>query len=77
MPRVYTVRLPDLLGKKIRIRADLEHRSISEQIKKYLYDALLCEENPDVPLSFIKETLEAKEEVKAGINQVYEFGVIK
>ncbi|MDD2715296.1 MAG: hypothetical protein PHW04_05315 [Candidatus Wallbacteria bacterium] len=77
MPRVYTVRLPDLLGQKIRIRADLEHRTISEQIKKYLYDALLCEENPDLPLSFIKETIESREEVKAGIGREYEFGVIK
>ena len=70
------MRLPDLLGKKIRIRADLEHRSISEQIKKHLYDALLGEENPDIPPAFIKETLEAKGEIKAGISQEYEFGVI-
>ncbi|MDD5089820.1 MAG: hypothetical protein PHQ23_02790 [Candidatus Wallbacteria bacterium] len=77
MARVFTVRLPDVLGKKIRIRASQEHRTVSEQIKKYLYDALLCEENPDLPLSFIKETLESREEVEAGISRDYEFGVLK
>ena len=77
MPKVYTVRLPDILGKKLRIRADLEHRSISEQIKKYIYDALLCEENPDLPLSFIKGTIEAKEEIKAGLSEEYTFGIIE
>jgi plasmid stability protein len=77
MTKVYTVRLPDLIGKKIRMRADLEHRTISEQIKKYLYDALLCEENPDIPLSFLRETLNAKEEVKAGMCEEYRFGPLE
>jgi plasmid stability protein len=77
MPKVYTVRLPEDLGKKLRIRADLEHRSISEQIKKYIYDALLCEENPDLPLSFIKGTIEAKKEIESGLGEEYTFGIIE
>jgi len=77
MPKVYTVRLPEDLGKKLRIRADLEHRSISEQIKKYIYDALLCEENPDLPLSFIKGTIEAKKDIEAGLGEEYTFGIIE
>ena len=75
--KVLTVRLPDDIEKRIRLRANIEHRSISEQMKKYLYDAIVCEDNPDLPLSFIKETLEAKAEIKEGICQEYKFGILK
>jgi len=75
--KVLTVRIPDTIEKKIRVKASLEHRSVSEQIKKYLYDGLICEDNPDLPLSFIHETLEAKAEVEAGLGQEYTFGRVK
>ena len=65
--RVLTVRLPEKLEKKVRLKAKLEHRSVSEQINKYLYDAIICEENSDLPYSFIKETLQAKAEIEAGL----------
>jgi plasmid stability protein len=74
MSKVFTVRLSDEIGKKLRIKAEMEHRSISEQIKKYLHDALLCEDNPDLPLSFIKGTIAAKKEMDAGIFEEYKFG---
>jgi plasmid stability protein len=75
--KILTVRLPEAIEKKIRIKAKTEHRSISDQIKKYITEAILCENNPDLPLSFILETLEAKEELKAGLAVPYQFGVIK
>ncbi len=75
--KVLTLRLPDEIEKKIRIKAELEHRSISEQIKKYITDGMLSEEYPDLPLSFIKETLEAKKEIEAGLGKEYKFGVIR
>lgn len=75
--KVITMRLPDETEKKVRIKAKLEHRSISEQIKKYVSDAILCEDNPDLPLSFIKETLEAKAEIEEGLGKEYQFGIIK
>lgn len=75
--RVLTVRLPDKIEKKIKIKAKFGHRSVSEQIKKYLHDAIICEDNPDLPLSFIKETLEAKAEIEDGFGEEYEFGIIK
>jgi len=73
--KVLTVRIPEPLENKIRIKAKIEHRTVSEQIKKYISDAMLAEENPDLPLSFIKETLEAKAEIEAGLGTEYKFGL--
>ncbi len=75
--KILTVRLPEDIEKKIRIKAKTGHRSLSDQIKKYLVEAMACEENPDLPLSFIQETLEAKAEIDAGLGVEYKFGVIK
>ncbi len=74
---VLTLRLPEDIEKKLKLKAQMEHRSVSEQIKKYLFDAILVEDNPDLPLSFIKQTLEAKAEIEAGLGQEYKFGHIK
>lgn len=73
---VLTLRLPEDIEKKLKLKAQMEHRSVSEQIKKYLYDAILIEDNPDLPLSFIKQTLEARAEIEAGFAQEYKFGHI-
>jgi plasmid stability protein len=75
--KVLTVRLPENVDKRIRIKAQIEHRTISEQIKKYLYDAIISEDNPDLPLSFIKGTLEAKAEINADLGKEYIFGTIE
>ncbi len=75
--KVLTVRLPEKVEKKIRLKAKLEHRTLSEQINKYLFDAILCEENADLPYSFIRETLQAKAEIEAGLGQEYPFGILK
>ena len=55
--------------------AEIEHRTISEQIKKYISDGLIAEEHPDLPLSFVKETLEAKKEIEAGLGKECAIGV--
>jgi len=75
--QVFTVRLPEEIEKKVRMKAKIEHRTLSEQIKKYLYDGILSEENDELPLSFIKETLEAKAELAAGLGKEYKFGILK
>jgi plasmid stability protein len=77
MSKVLTIRLPEDIEKKIRLKAKLKHRSISEQIKKYICEAMTSEENPDLPLKFINETLEAKAEIEAGLGTEYKFGTIK
>jgi len=75
--KVFTVRLPEEIEKRVRMKAKIQHRTISEQLKKYLYDGVLCEENDDLPLSFIRETIEAKAEAEAGLGKKYKFGLIK
>jgi len=77
MSKPLTIRLPEDIEKKIRIKAKLKHRSVSEQIKKYIHEAMICEENPDLPIKFINETLEAKAEIEAGLGTEYKFGTIK
>tara|TARA_Y100000031_G_C8151003_1_gene352345 strand:+ start:218 stop:448 length:231 start_codon:yes stop_codon:yes gene_type:complete len=74
--KVLTLRLPDEIEKKIRIKAEMEHRTVSEKIKKYVTDGIMSEAYPDLPLSFIKETLEAKKEMEEGLGKKYKFGVI-
>ncbi|MBF0329457.1 MAG: Arc family DNA-binding protein [Nitrospirae bacterium] len=74
---VLTLRLPSEVEKKIRIKADIEHRSLSEQIKKYVMDGMLSEQFPDLPLSFVKETIQAKKEIESGLGKNYEFGIIR
>jgi predicted nucleotidyltransferase len=75
--KVITVRLLELLERKVRLKAKLERRSVSEQINKYIKDAIVCEENSDLPYSFIKETLQAKPEIEAGLGKEYPLGIIQ
>jgi plasmid stability protein len=77
MSKALTIRLPEDIENKIRIKAKLKHRSVSEQIKNYICEAMISEENPDLPLKFIRETLEAKAEIEAGLGKEYKFGTIK
>ncbi|MEE9166995.1 MAG: hypothetical protein V3U24_06000 [Candidatus Neomarinimicrobiota bacterium] len=74
--KVVTLRVPEVIEMKLRVKAEMEHRTLSEQIKKYITDGMLSEEYPDLPLSFVKETLEAKKEIEAGLGEEYQFGVI-
>ena len=64
---ITTVRLPQDVRKKLELRAKLEHRSLSNQIETSLRFALAAEENPDLPLEFIKDILEAKLEKEMGL----------
>ncbi|MEA1995247.1 MAG: hypothetical protein U9N18_03730 [Campylobacterota bacterium] len=71
-----TVRIPEELEKQIKIRARINNRTVSEQLRTYLQNAVQMEDNPDLPLEFIKNTLQAKEEIENGIFEEYKFGVI-
>ncbi|MCL4321303.1 MAG: hypothetical protein M1478_01915 [Deltaproteobacteria bacterium] len=72
-----TVRIPKELEKKIRARAKVNNRTISEQLREYLLIVTAAEENDDLPFSFIKDTLEAKKEIENGIFSDYKFGILK
>jgi len=74
MKKASSIRLDEEIVRKVMARARAHRRTFTNQIEEYLDIALLVEENPDLPYSFIKETLEAKEEIKAGFGQPYKWG---
>ena len=74
MKKATSIRLAEEMVKKVRVRAKAHRRTFTNQIEEYLDIAMRVEENPDLPYSFIKETLEAKEEIKAGLGQAYPWG---
>jgi hypothetical protein len=60
----------------VEARAASGDRSLSGQIKHYVRLAAIAEDNPDLPLSMIQGILEAQAELKAGLGQPYQWGVI-
>jgi len=60
----------------LQARASTQSRSVSGQIKHYARLAMIAEDNPDLPLSMIQGILEAQAELKAGLGQPYQWGVI-
>jgi plasmid stability protein len=67
MSGVTSIRIPDDLQKKLKTKAQLEHRSLNNQIEVSLRLALVAEENPDLPLQLIKDILQARAEKEAGL----------
>ncbi len=63
--------------KVIDVRAKASGRSLSEQIKYYARLGMIAADNPDLPLSLIEGILEAREELRAGFGQPYQWGVIE
>ena len=51
-----------------------EHRSVPKQIEYWARIGKAVLENPDLPLQFIKDTLLALEEAKAGLGEEYQLG---
>jgi hypothetical protein len=72
MSVVASVRLPESLMKKIKMRARLEHRTVSNQINASLQLSVVAEENPDLPLQFIKDIFQARAEEEAGLAKPFE-----
>lgn len=71
MSDITTIRLPEDLKKRLKVRANLEHRTFSNQIESSLRLALIAEENPDLPLEFIRDILEAKAQKKMGLAKTF------
>ena len=81
--KVMTPPIPVRFGKDeglfysvISARAQAQDRSISGQLKHYARIGLIAEDNPDLPLSMIQGILEAQEDLKAGLGQPYQWGVL-
>lgn len=64
------------LYRLIAARASAQDRSLSGQIKHYARLGMIAEDNPDLPLALITGILEAREELKAGLGQPYQWGVL-
>jgi len=67
MSKATSIRLPDDLREKIDIYARNEHRSISNEIEELIRIGFAAKENPDLPLEFINDLLQAKAEKELGL----------
>ena len=72
MPKA--IRLSDELMKDAALYGKAEHRSTPKQIEHWAKLGKIAEENPDMPLAFIKGILISIEQEKAGDVTAYEFG---
>jgi hypothetical protein len=68
------VKVSDELFEKAKIKSKVYKRSIAGQIEYWAKIGQLIEENPDLPLPFIQDILEGKEQIKAGQGTPYVFG---
>jgi hypothetical protein len=68
------IRISDHLAKEAKTRSKVEHRSMTSQLEYWATIGKAAEENPDLPFSFIKETLMAMEEMKEAPLEEYTFG---
>lgn len=68
------LKLSDEIIESARPVAEAMHRSIPKQIEYWARIGKAAEENPDLPVGFIIETLKAVEEEKAGLGKEYRFG---
>ncbi|MCI1016576.1 hypothetical protein HBH1_02241 [Herbaspirillum sp. BH-1] len=69
------MKLSDELVDMAKPRAAAEHRSVPKQIEYWARLGKAVEDNPDLPVQFIKSTLVAVAEADAGQLSEYRFGV--
>jgi hypothetical protein len=67
------VRLPPEIIEDARKNAQLSCRTIPKQIEYWYRLGKLADENPDLPLEFIKGALEGKMEMEGGDISPFEF----
>jgi hypothetical protein len=68
------LKLSDELIEIARPHAAAMHRSVPKQIEHWARLGKAVEDNPELPFQFIKDTLLAVEEAKAGQLSEYQFG---
>jgi ParD-like antitoxin of type II bacterial toxin-antitoxin system len=67
------LKLSDELVEIAKPHAAAKHRSVPKQIEHWARLGKAVEENPDMPVTFIQDTLLAVEEAKAGQLSEYKF----
>ena len=68
------IKLSESLIKDAVINGKAQHRSAPKQIEYWARIGKIADENPDLPLGFIKGILTGMEESKAGDVSDYRFG---
>jgi len=68
------IKLSDELVSEATVHAKAQHRTPPRQIEYWARIGKIAEENPDLPLGFVKDTLVSLEEVEAGDTSEYAFG---
>ena len=68
------VKVSDDLFEKAKIQSKVFKRSIAGQIEYWAKIGQMIEENPDLPIQFIQDTLVGREQIKAGQGTPYVFG---
>ncbi len=68
------IKLSDELVNEATAHGKAQHRSPPKQIEYWARMGKIAEENPDLPLAFVKDILIGVEEVKAGDVSEYQFG---
>lgn len=69
------LKLSDELVDLARPHATAQHRSIPKQVEHWARLVKAVEDNPELPVQFIKDTLLGIEEAKAGQVSAYKCGV--
>lgn len=67
------IRLSDKVVNEAQKHAELNFRSVPKQIEYWFLLGKMAEENPDLPLSFIKDVLESKADIENGNVSDFEF----
>ena len=68
------IRISDNLASQAKARSKVEHRSMTSQLEYWATMGKAAEENPDLPFSFLRETLLAMEEMNQNPKEEYTFG---
>jgi hypothetical protein len=68
------LKLSDDLIEMAKPHAAAEHRSVPKHIEYWARLGKAVEDNPGLPVQFIKDTLLAAQEAKAGMLAPYRFG---
>jgi hypothetical protein len=68
-----TIELSNDFVAETEIMSTAMHRSLATQIEYWARLGKIAEENPDLPMGFVKEILLSLEQVKAGDISEYQF----
>ena len=68
------VKISEELLNSAKLYAKVQHRSIAKQIEYWAEIGKIAEDNPNLPLTFIQDILQGREEIKQGLSTPYIFG---